>query len=304
MTLVPLTREKILDAVWHTDQLPPYPGIVAEVERELAKSEPAPSRVATILTRDPALCASILRVANSAAQASRSEATTPAQAIVRLGLRQIRRVVLTAALVQRWPAQRAVDQKAFWNHSIAVALMANELPKYTTVPIPNDVQEATFTAGVLHDLGAMVLARAFPDQYAELSTQRQQTGRSAVSLELEHWGIDHGEVGGIVACRWHLPEPLRDAVAFHHQPWQSSSEHRLLTQLIHVADFLCSCQGINRGESGIPDDFDNATWDGLGLRIEQAHSLFDSVTKQGEQSREWVAALQGGEKDQSWKRNT
>jgi putative nucleotidyltransferase with HDIG domain len=304
MSSDPLTRDRILDAVWHTDQLPPYPGIVAEVERELAKSEPSPARLGSILSRDPALCASILRVANSAAQAARSEATTVSQAVIRLGLRQVRRVVLTSALVQRWPAHRAVDQKSFWNHSIAVALVASELGKHTRVSIPADIQEATFTAGVLHDLGAMLLARTFPEHYAKLAITRQDTGRSAVSLELENWGIDHGEVGGIVACRWHLPERLRDAVAFHHQPWQSDPSHRLLTQLIHVADFLCSCQGICRTETGIPDDFDNATWDDLGLRIEQAYTLFEGVNTQGELSRNWVTAIQGSEKDQTWRRNS
>jgi HD-like signal output (HDOD) protein len=304
MSTPPLTRDQILDAVWHTDQLPPYPGIIAEVERELAKTEPSPARIAAILSRDPALCASILRVANSAAQAARSEAATVAQAIVRLGLRQVRRVVLTAALVQRWPAQKGVDQRTFWNHSLAVALLGQELCRYTAVAIPTDVKEAIFTAGVLHDLGGMVLARAFPNQCAELNELRLQTGKSAVALELAHWGIDHGEVGGIVACRWHLPDALRDSVAFHHQPWQASREHRLLTQIIHVADFLCSCQGVNRAEAGIPDEFDNATWDELGLRIEQAHALFDSVNQEADTSRQWVAAMQGSEKEQAWRRNT
>jgi HD-like signal output (HDOD) protein len=304
MSLAQLTRDRILDAAWHTEQLPPYPGIVTEVERELSKPEPAPGRVASVLARDPALCASVLRMANSAAQASRSEAKTVAAAIVRLGLRQTRRIVLSAALVQRWPAQRGVDQKAFWNHSISVALMASELPRYTAIDIPVEAQDATFTAGVLHDLGALVLARAFPEHYHELEVLREQTGRSSVSLELEHWGIDHGEVGGVVACRWNIPEALRDAVAFHHQPWQARQEHRLLTQLIHVADFLCSCQGFNRAEAGMPDEFDSATWDDLGLHIEQAHTLFATVNTQGEQSNNWVTALQGGEKDQTWRRST
>jgi HD-like signal output (HDOD) protein len=299
-----LTRDQILDAVWHTDQLPPYPGIVAEVERELAKTDPSPARIATILSRDPALCASILRVANSAAHAGRSEATTVAQAIVRLGLRQVRRVVLTAALVQRWPVQKGVDQRSFWNHSLAVAFMGQELCRFTSVVVPGDVKESIFTAGVLHDLGAMVLARTFPAQCAELNEMRAETGNSVVALELATWGIDHGEVGGIVACRWHLPDALRDSVAFHHQPWQASPDHRLLTQVIHVADFLCSCQGVNRSETSVPDEFDNATWDALGLRIEQAHNLFETVSRQADVSREWVAAIQGSEKEQSWRRST
>jgi HD-like signal output (HDOD) protein len=243
-------------------------------------------------------------MANSAAQASRSEATTVAAAIVRLGLKQTRRAVLSAALVQRWPAQRGVDQKAFWNHSISVAFMASELPKFADKSISAEVQDTAFTAGVLHDLGALVIARSFPEQYGRLVSLREQTGRSAVSLELEEWGIDHGEVGGVVACRWNIPNPLRESVAFHHQPWQASQEHRLLTQLIHVADFLCSCQGLSRAESGMPDDFDNVSWDDLGLRIEQAHALFDSVNKQGEQSVNWVTALQGEKKEATWRRST
>jgi HD-like signal output (HDOD) protein len=243
-------------------------------------------------------------MANSAAQASRSEATTVASAIVRLGLRQTRRVVLSAAFVQRWPAQHGVDQKAFWHHSLSVALTASELPRFINKTIPMEAQEAAFTAGVLHDLGALVLAHSFPKQYLELARLREQTGRSTVSLELENWGIDHGEVGGVIACRWNIPDSLRDSVAFHHQPWQSRPEHRLLTELIHVSDFLCSCQGITRADTGIPDDFDNASWDDLGLTIEQAHALFEHVNKQSEQSRNWVTAIHVGEKDQAWRWTT
>lgn len=298
MSTVELNRDQILDAVWRTDQLPPYPGIISEVERELARANPSTAKVSSALMKDPALSAAVLRLANSAALAGRSETTNIAQAVVRLGLRQTRKVMLTAALVQRWPAHKAVDQRAFWSHSISVALTASELASAAKVAISPEVAEATFTAGILHDLGALLLARAFPDQYSRLSEIRVEQGRSAVSVELEHWGIDHGEVGGIIACRWRLPDALRDAVAFHHQPWQASSERRQLTQLIHVADFLCSCQGFNRAEDGLPDDFDNASWDALGLQVEQAHSLFENVMTQGDQSKEWVAILGGGEKEQ------
>jgi HD-like signal output (HDOD) protein len=291
MPILPLNRDQILDAVWRTDQLPPYPGIVAQVEQELAKPDPAPSRVAEKIALDPALSAAILRLANSAAQASRSAAINVGQAIVRLGLRQTRRVVLTAALVQRWPVHHAIDQRAFWGHSVSVALMASELVKNVKVSIPETTIEATFTAGLLHDLGALVLARAFPEQYAQLAEQRLDTGRSAVSLEMEHWRIDHGEVGGIVASRWKLPELLRDAVAFHHQPWQAGEGSRQLAQLIHVADFLCSCQGLNRAGDVMPDDFDATSWDSLGLEVEQAQGLLQTVSEQGEQSKEWLAAI-------------
>jgi HD-like signal output (HDOD) protein len=299
MSVSPLTRDQILDAVWRTDQLPPYPGIIAELERELAKIDPSSSRVAATLMRDPALSAAVLRLANSAVHAARRETTNVAQAVVRLGLRQTRKVALTAALLQRWPVHRAVDQRSFWSHSISVALTASELGSSAKVPIPTETVEATFTAGILHDLGALLLARTFPEQYSHLAELRVEQGRSAVSVELEHWGIDHGEVGGVIACRWRLPDALRDAVAFHHQPWQATAEHRLLTQLIHVADCLCSCRGFNRAEDRLPEDFDNASWDALGLQIDQVQSLFDGVSTQEEQSKEWVAVLAGGDKERA-----
>lgn len=299
-----LTRDQILDAAWRTDQLPPYPGIVTEVEAELAKSEPSTAKVAAILEQDPALCAAVLRLANSAAQASRSETTNVGQAIVRLGLRQTRRVVLTAALVQRWPVHPAVDQRSFWSHCTSVAMTASEIGRYAKVSIPAETLEATFTAGILHDLGSLVLARTFPEAFAHLGALRTETCRSAVSLELEHWGIDHGEVGGIVACRWRLPDALFSAIAYHHRPWQAASDHRLLAQLVHVADFLCNCQGLNRAADEVPEDFDSSSWDSLGLQIEQAHGMFEDVLKQAEQSREWMAAMGRGDKDPPCKRNT
>jgi HD-like signal output (HDOD) protein len=304
MSVPSLNRDQILDAVWRTDQLPPYPGIVAEVERKLAKPDPAPAKVAAILAQDPALCAAVLRLANSAAQAARGETINVGQAIVRLGLRQTRRVVLTAALVQRWPVHRAVDQRSFWSHSIEVALTASELGKYASVSIPAETLEATFTAGILHDLGALVLARAFPEQYSILSAMRAETGRNAASLELEHWGIDHGEVGGIVACRWRLPDALRDAVAFHHQPWQAGTDHRMLTQIVHVADALCNCQGLSHTQDSITECCDKSSWDALGLQLEQAQSLFENIARQSEQSREWVAALNSSDKHRTWERAT
>jgi HD-like signal output (HDOD) protein len=291
MSAPSLTRELILDAVWRTDQLPPYPSIVAEVERELAKPDPSPTKVGTILAEDPALSAAILRLANSAFQAARGETTNVAQAVVRLGLRHTRRMVMTAALVQRWPVHRAVNQRSFWNHSVSVALTASEFDKLAGVSIPAEVLEASFTAGILHDLGALVLARAFPEQYAWLSEIAIAEGRGIAPLELDRWGVDHGEVGGIVACRWELPDSLREAVAFHHQPWQARSEHRLLTQLVHVADFLCSSVSPSRTEDKIQGDLDVASWNALGLSVEQGASLFETSLKLREQSKEWVAAL-------------
>lgn len=293
MSKPPLNRDLILDAVWRTDQLPPYPGIVVQVEREMAKVEPAPTRVADILSRDPALCAAILRLANSAAHASRSAATNIGQAIVRLGLRQTRKVVLTAALVQRWPVHHCLDQRAFWSHSISVALAAAEISNRVRAAVPAEILDATFTAGLLHDLGGLVLARTFPEEYALLAELRRETGRSSVSLELEHWKIDHGEVGGIVACRWKLPDLLRDAVAFHHQPWQAGESSRILAQLINVADFLCSCQGLSRADELMPDDFDSVSWDALGLEVTDAREILESVAIQGALSSEWLTALEG-----------
>jgi HD-like signal output (HDOD) protein len=287
-----LTRQQIIEDVGKVKGLPPYPGVVTEVEAEFSKPEPSLQLAAAIIERDPALSAGILRLANSALRRGRSEISSVAQAAIRLGLRETRRVLLSAAFVQKWPKAPGIDQQAFWRHALTVGLTATRLSTHRTDAAPPGLEESCFAAGLLHDLGSLVLAHTYPEHYSQLLAQVAEGGTSLDALELSTWGIEHGEVGELLATRWQLPDPLRAAISCHHRPWLARKEHRILVYLVHVADFLSSCQGLGAGQDGWPQELDPVAWDTLGFKIEEVHSLFAGVTEQGDVSKDWIVALQ------------
>lgn len=287
-----LTRRRIIEDVGRVKGLPPYPGVVTQVEAEFSKPEPSLQRAAALIEQDPALSAGILRLANSALRRGRSEISSVSQATIRLGLRETRRVLLSAAFVQKWPRVPGIDQQAFWRHALTVGMTATRLAAHCSHAAPTGLEESCFAAGLLHDLGALVLAHTYPEPYSELLARVADSGTSLDALELAAWGIEHGEVGELLATQWQLPDPLRAVISCHHRPWLAREEHRTLVYLVHVADFLSSCQGLGTGQDGWPQDLDPAAWDALGLNLEEVPSLFADVTEQGNVSKEWVVALQ------------
>jgi len=287
----PLTREKIIEEVGRVKGLPAYPGLVAEVEREFQRAEPSLEAVAASISKDPALSAAILRIANSVLIRGRSEISSIFQAILRLGIRETRKVLLGAAFVSQWPKTPGIDQRRFWRHALTVGMTANQLGRFVRREIQREIYDTAFTAGLLHDLGSLVLARTFPLPYAELLQELDQSEVSLDALETARWGIEHGEVGELLAVRWQLPTDLRAAISCHHRPWMAPVEHKALVSLIHLADFLSTCQGLDSGQGGGPEELDPTVWDTLGLELEQVEELFAGVTQQGDISQQWVAAI-------------
>ena len=286
-----LDRAAILTTVARAEYLPPFPRVVADVERELGRKEPSRDRVAASVEQDPALSAGVLRFANSALFSARSEVASVSQAIGRLGFREIRRIAVTAGVMGLWQPMPGINLERFWSHSVAVGLMSAELAKRLGSRLDDHAQEAAFSAGLLHDLGALLLACAFPEQVLELRRDLGKTGGHIADMELNRWGIDHGEVAGQLAQRWKLPAPLRESMCFHHRPWLAAERHHTLVQVVHVADYFCTNQGFSRDTDQQEVWFDATSWERLGLDLDDALAIFDSATEQGNNSRIWIGAL-------------
>lgn len=298
MNVEPLSRQVILEAVDHTDHLPPLPRVVSEIERELARDDPAPARVARIIEQDPALCAGVLRLANSALYARRTPVTDVVQAIGRLGLGETQRVVTAASVMGAWREVPGVDLERFWWHSVAVGLVSMQFARRVRAVLPRESTDSAFLAGLLHDIGALIVAQAFPEHTAELHREPLAEGESLADRELRVWGVDHGEIGATLAAGWNLPPVLREAMSFHHQPWLAAPDVTSLVQLVHVADFFCTNQGFGRRVDGCPGWLDRGAWDGLGLDLADVFPGLEEVQDRGAASHTWVTLLRAA-KDES-----
>ncbi|MBY0277108.1 HDOD domain-containing protein [Candidatus Binatia bacterium] len=193
------------------DTLPSAPHVVSRLV-SLGDGDADTSDLLATIDRDPALTARILRTANSPFFAQTRSVTSVTRAVVVLGLPMVRNLTLGLTVWDATSTHLAPQQaRRLWEHSLAVAHAAQHFAARTQAGAARDA----FTAGLLHDVGKLVLARQFPDAYRQVLAQATATPLRP-ELERAAVGHDHAAVGALLFERWRLPALLIDAVARHH----------------------------------------------------------------------------------------
>lgn len=242
-------REQVLEAA---RRLPPLPPSMGRLLGRMAAEDPDPQLIAEVVSYDPVLTAAVLRIANSAAYAGSSDVakiTTVSEATMRLGGRHMLTLILEATvapMIQRPVQGYEIHEGGLWEGSVAIAIAAEELATILGVKAPPEV----FTAGLLADIGKIVLAEWVGGSLEELE-QRGVSGELAFDeAERTVLGIDHAEIGACVLEDWGLPQQIVDIVRWHHEPERCSSEWRLAADLVHGASHVCMLAGLGGGRDG------------------------------------------------------
>ncbi|NDV17997.1 HDOD domain-containing protein [Pseudodesulfovibrio sp. JC047] len=186
------------------------------------------------LGEDQGLTTRILRLANSAFYGLQSEVQSITRASAVLGLAEIRNIVLAlgvAGLTQSYALPDDFDIQAYWSHQFFVASMSKELSHMTDVGRP----ETLFTAGLLHDIGKLVMALKRPDDWQAIRELAEDDELIDAVAEEEYWGVDHAVIGALVLKSWDLPADLVEPVNWHHSP-ALAPDHSLESNIICLAD--------------------------------------------------------------------
>ena len=264
-----LDREKLLA---NLKQLPSLPSAVSELLASFDNEDVDVGRLAVLIARDQGLAAKVLKVANSSFYGLPSRVGSINDAIVVLGFRAVRSMVLAVGVngVFRTGQCAGFETSHYLRHSVATGLAARGLAE-TTGHNP----DLAFTGGILHDIGQLVLAAGFPDSYAGALAYRNQHDCFLVVAERDTLGVDHAQVGGMLADAWRFPPALRSAVAEHHEP--AASLAASLADLIHVADAIAHGLGGERRASEMVMPVDRVAWQRLGLDAGKIGRLLPGV---------------------------
>lgn len=213
------------------------------------------------IAADEALAARALRVANSPFYGLSGQIDSIQEAIVVLGFRAVRAMVIAASAVRALsalPTQARFNPTPFWRHSIGTAVAARHLAR-----LARHNPDSAFTAGLLHDIGEVVLAATFPDAYA-LVLDRQQGGEALLwEIEGEVLGLTHTDAGAVLGRHWGLPARIVEATAFHHAPDAQPSD---LVALVHVADALAHALELaGTAHLELAPPLSDSAWKTLGL---------------------------------------
>lgn len=276
-----LTIRKVTEEI---KDLPTLPAVVMELLNTLDNDDIDVHVLAEKVTHDSALTAKTLRLANSAYYATMIKVTTVQQAISLLGLNTVRQIVTSAALSGCFPENncKGFDHKAFWRHSNAVAIAAKILAKRTNVNV-----DVAFTAGLLHDIGALVLVTQYASLYESVLRYRDE--HDVTQFEAEHLvlGINHTEVGEALAEQWNFSDVMRKAIAGHHTP--DISGMGFLASIIHVADGIAHALGVTTTPDHAVPEVSALSWESLQLDqasfdqiMTEAQAAFDKLSEDTE----------------------
>ncbi|HEU4376863.1 MAG TPA: HDOD domain-containing protein [Telluria sp.] len=266
------------DVVSRLRDLPSLPAVVMELLTSIDQEDVDISVLARKVSHDQALTAKTLRLANSSTFGLQVKVTTIQQAITFLGF-QTTRNLITAAAVTGCFAEGQCDgfnDKAFWRHSIATAACARVLARRMRFN-----QDYAFTAGLLHDIGRLVLVSTYPQRYAEAMAYRAAHDCEVIDAERALLGIDHVVAGAALAEHWNFSDTMRLAIAWHHEPEQAGAG--FLATIIHVANAIVHALDIAREEDDLVPQVSSVAWTALGLNEEAYLHVFRETELQFEE---------------------
>ncbi len=226
------------------EDLPTLPDVVFQLHAALDDDLVGDARIADIVDRDPAIAARLLRVSNSALLNRGDEVTTVLNAVKRLGIRQIRSICLVVAVVKSFRySESAFDHRHFWEHSAAVGRLAQTLSRHAANRGSVN-HEDVYVAGLLHDVGLLMLDQFFPERFKEILEVRALSGDPLWECEELVIGMDHGEVGGLLLGRWSLPKSTVKCVSAHHSSNIADDQFQTACTVVRAADVICNCHGV------------------------------------------------------------
>jgi putative nucleotidyltransferase with HDIG domain len=241
-----MISDKILRSI---NNLPAFPATVHRVSEVISDPDFSVDDLVNTIKYDQSITANILRMCNSPYFGIRYKVSSLREAVVYLGRESILRVVYVAGTSRYYKKVKGYYWGAakLWEHSVGVALMSQILAK----KIYDREDSGLFTAGLLHDIGKVVLGEFVYESFQEIMDLVSNQGYSFLEAEKEVIGTNHAELGGEIASSWNFPKEIRDAITYHHRPDLMERGNDNIPWLIYLADQACMMMGIGGGADGL-----------------------------------------------------
>lgn len=248
------------------NELVPFPSVIAEILSALSGDTVATVKITRLIESDPALTTSILRAANAPYYGIRGQVTNVSNAIRLIGLDETSRLLLSYHMKQRLiflNMEQWGSLESLWKHSVSTATLSRVVASHFKLK----TGQKEFTAGLLHDMGKLVLIQYFPNSISVTEQMVKELAMHDVEAEQQTVAISHAEIGGQLGEKWSLPSEYVEVMESHHEA-ENATIDPLLTATVRFADLLCEQWGHGVGEQ--PRGFsigDDACWKMLATTV-------------------------------------
>jgi len=261
-------REDIRGRIEEIEDLPTLPGVTAALSEIVAERGSTSRDIAELVSKDPALSAKFLKLVNAPFYGFPERIASVQNAVLLVGSHVVK-AVASSTEVYGAPGEAALG---LWDHSLGVALASRLLAVRLDVMDADEVM----VAGLLHDLGKVVLYALSGEQAEETYRLAAEGNMLTSEAERQVLGVDHAEIGGWSAQCWNFPAALREPISYHHEP-ALSKRSGLKTAIVHLADVLVHAVGFGDGGNGLVPPVDEAAWNSLGLTEDDLREIAERV---------------------------
>jgi len=217
-------------------EIPTIPDVVVKVMQLTRDPNASAKQLTMAIANDPGLTGNLLRLCNSAYYGIPRVVSSLNQAVMYLGFHTVRNLVLTCSVSRFFNPQKRIYgyvKGGLWYHSVASAMASEQVCKLTH----NNLRDSAFTAGLLHDIGQLIMGTSIKDTAETIVDLMKNGGLTELDAEEEAVGFSHVELGAVLADQWNFPVELIQAIRYHHHPDQAPNAS-FLPAIVHVANAI------------------------------------------------------------------
>ena len=237
-----LAAPEVRAIVGRMTAIPTLPALYTAVVSELQRLHVSTQRIGALVSEDPAMAAKVLQLVNSPFFGCQMRVSDPAMAVQRLGLETVRGLVLSTHVFEtfRRPTRGVLNMEQLWQHAATVSALAGSLAQVDGAP-PDVVQDAR-TAGLLHDVGKLLLVATLPIVAMRVSDRARRERLATAEIERDELGVTHAELGAYLLGLWGLPDAIVEATAWHHHPPQAAPKGSSVLSFVVAGNVLAAAQ--------------------------------------------------------------
>jgi len=229
-----LNDTHLKEVIGRLKTVPSLPALYIAVTEALRSPETPIAKIGDLIAQDMGMCAKVLQLANSAFFGLSCHVSSPQQAVSLIGVENLKALVLSVQVFSDLGGHLTQDLGFLWNHSMTTASFAKAVARVEKSS--RAVMDDAFTAGLLHDVGRLVLACAFGAEYQQVLKRTEKPGVQLSQCEADAFGCTHNGVGAYLLGLWGLTDSIVEAVAWHHQPAHAQPASFSALIAVHAAD--------------------------------------------------------------------
>jgi putative nucleotidyltransferase with HDIG domain len=226
----------------NVNSLPQFPENIMMVQKLIGDPKSEMTDIARQISMDPALTADLLKIVNSAQYMLAKKVDSISEAVKMVGMRGIKNLLYSYG-TQKVLGDDTNEKRSLWEHSYKTAFYAYNLVK--NFKKDNNLLDDVYVGGILHDMGKIIFANVHPELLDKIKGFCSDKGLPASTFEDLSAGMNHAEIGAMVAEKWNFPEHLVQAIRYHHDPTLCNSEEKDLVYTVYLANMLCEYENGN-----------------------------------------------------------